>query len=426
MDDLERILRALGSGKQIPLAEIAKIGKRPETEVREEIDALSQYDPGLGSFDSEKGIFTRGKSGDPIIARIDTELGPAITDLKKARAEWEKCSSEGDAVTTAKVAERILLRTKEILRIIGRVGYKIGDVEKSGGSFDLSKIPDADQTTLKEAIRLLASKIEAPTYPSMWVHAGACAFKLGLVPEAAIFCETARNIVPDFGPAWLLLGFIRKWQKNFPGAERAYEKAVEIYPKEVEVWITLGSVRLKQENYVGAEQVVEEVLKINPQDMRSHLFLCEIRWAQKDFAGIEQVCEDALKIDAKKAPLWRNIGAARLALLDYEGTIQACERALVIDPKYADALSLLGTARYLKEDVAGAIQAYEKSLLLDQKNGFAWVNLGEAYEGSGREQEALYCYEQGAAWGETRGSQKAADLYAKEVTPIPPAFLKKK
>ncbi|OLS12875.1 MAG: TPR-domain containing protein [Promethearchaeota archaeon CR_4] len=424
MDDLERILRVLASGKKSSLTEIAKRGNRSELEIKEEIEALVEYDPEIGSFDAEKGEFTRGKSSQPISAQMEKEINAAITDLKKARVDWQTSKSEDNPIGTAKIAERILLRTKEILRNIGRVGYMVGDVGIMAGGFDLSKMPETDQRMLKEIVQLLASKIENPISAAMWVHAAWCAFKLGLVPEAAILCETARNITPKFGPAWKFLGYIRKSQKNFSSAERAYEKAVEIYPKTTGMWIALGSTRLKQENYVGAEQAADEALKIHPQETETLLFLCEIRLAQKDFASVEQVCEDALKVDSKNTALWRMLGTARLALLDYDGVLQACEQALAIDPKFADVLNLQGTARYLKADVPGAIQAYEKSLELDSKNGFAWVNLGEAYESTGREGEALYCYEQGAAWGESRGSQKAADLYAREINPVPPKFQK--
>ena len=178
--------------------------------------------------------------------------------------------------------------------------------------------------------------------------------------------------------AWVDLARLRFNQKNYAGAEAAYEKAVELDPKDAVAWKFLGYARGMQENDAGTEAAFEKAVKLDPKDAETWTFLGRVRVNQKNHAGAEAALGKAIELDPKDAKTWTLLGAARVNQENYAEAEAVLEKAAELDPKNAVAWTLLGYARGMQENDAGTEAAFEKAVKLDPKDAVTWKWLGYA------------------------------------------------
>lgn len=83
---------------------------------------------------------------------------------------------------------------------------------------------------------------------------------------------------------------------------------------------------------------------------------------------------------------------------DYVDADKWLTRSLELNPQDSDGWYYLGRARYNENKFAEAVSAFQQGLKLDPNNVKSEDNLGLAYAGLGRNEEAAAAYQQAIAW----------------------------
>jgi len=144
-----------------------------------------------------------------------------------------------------------------------------------------------------------------------------------------------------------------------PGAERAYERAVEAEPSAAEAWYLLGAMRQVQAKFAEAEDATRRALQFRP-----------------DHA-------DALS----------NLGLLLLTRGEPAEAVSCFREVLRLRPDHADALSNLGNAFQSLGEPEQSLDCYRRAIQFKPDHIDAHICLGNAMQSLGRLPEAIACHD---------------------------------
>ena len=170
-----------------------------------------------------------------------------------------------------------------------------------------------------------------------------------------------------------------KWQeRDWSGAEEAYQRSVDIEPNDAGYWNILGGARYNQENYAGAKEAYQRAVDIEPNNAGYWNILGGARYNQENYAGAEEAFQRAVDLEPNEAEYWNNLGGARFYQENNIGAEEAQQRAVDLEPNEALYWDNLGKARYNQEKYAGAEDAFQRAVDLEPNEAEYWNNLGSA------------------------------------------------
>jgi len=111
----------------------------------------------------------------------------------------------------------------------------------------------------------------------------------------------------------------------------------------------------------------------------------------------EKVLEDAARIEANDAGVWNGRGWVESGLGRQQQALESFRKATELRPGFAEARANYGRTLGESGDPAGAVAALEAAVKEAPENAAAWVNLGNAYGGARRPEDALRAYERALA-----------------------------
>jgi tetratricopeptide (TPR) repeat protein/serine/threonine protein kinase len=228
------------------------------------------------------------------------------------------------------------------------------------------------------------------TYPAdFWLN-----FELGTVlhaskPEEAIgFYRVAVAVRPkNAAAAHNNLGTLLQEQKDYAGAIRHYEQALQLDPNLENAHLNWARALAAQKDYAGAISHVQQALDIDPNSSNTHFGWGRLLHANKDYAGaiVHYQLALALKhtydepLNHLHAQVHNSWALALTHQKDYAGAIAHYEQALKLDPNLAEAHMNWGLALAAhQKDYAAAISHYEQALKLDPNLAEAHMNWGLA------------------------------------------------
>ena len=165
-----------------------------------------------------------------------------------------------------------------------------------------------------------------------------------------------------------------------------------------------------------AVAALQGFIAANPQAHQSRVTLAKLMLQQSDFAAVTILVQEGMAV----APEYAGYRKLQARLLLSSGMAQEAVRVLSnqappvsIDNEYHD---LLATAQLSTMDFVGAAKSYQS--LVQQNRGEArwWYGLAAAWDGQGREAEALQAYQQAlnlpslSAGLRQRSEQRVAEL----------------
>jgi tetratricopeptide (TPR) repeat protein len=245
----------------------------------------------------------------------------------------------------------------------------------------------------------------------------------GQVAAAAIQLTTAHALAPDDPLTSYGLGRFHLETGNTQQALAPLERAALLDPGGAEIRLHLGLAYLNQDNIHAARKEFEEVLRLDPRQAEAHLGLAmtytDLATADRAMAEIEnyiRLAENSSigrvllsRTYVKLQDIPRAIEAGRLAVREQPQSLLAWQtlalalsegsteeraeaegcfrRAIEITPAFADAHIGLGRAYLQQRKYAEAAAAFELALSLDASAGYIRYELGQAYQGAGREEE---------------------------------------
>jgi eukaryotic-like serine/threonine-protein kinase len=174
-----------------------------------------------------------------------------------------------------------------------------------------------------------------------------------------------------------------------PKARAAAQKAVELDDSLAEAHSALGFLKRDEWDWPGAESEYKRAFELNPNLATAHnsyaIYLSQMGRTAEALAENKRGQElDPLRIAAKYNEA-RILYYARR----YDEAIQAFQNVIKMQPDFAGAHGGLGAAYAAKGQYAEAIAAFQKRISLDGETPLMLCALGNAYAKSGKRDEAL-------------------------------------
>jgi tetratricopeptide (TPR) repeat protein len=219
---------------------------------------------------------------------------------------------------------------------------------------------------------LLPPKVPPANHP--WPEIAACANRLGFTDRArqeALSEILGRRTDPPF-----------TWQSNHPAEmQRLARRSQSLAPAD--------SADALQE----ALAATAAALAGHPDDDCLLEQLADLQEAAGDFAAAVASAKKSLEISPANSEAWSLLGRSRAQQQDYDGAATAYQQAIALDPQ--DVWSMQNEAIcFRKQNRPGeAVEEFKKALAIKPRFGLAWLGLGQTYEGMGRTNDALGCYQ---------------------------------
>lgn len=204
--------------------------------------------------------------------------------------------------------------------------------------------------------------------------------------NAILFYTKAIEIRPEFSLAYLQRGFARKFNKDFSGAIKDFDKAIE--SKGLLNDPIFGSINLEQaywnrgqskaskNDILGAIRDYDKVIELNPKFITVYLERSHAKIAIEDFQGAIIDCNKAIEIDSKNQAAYFNRGTAKAHLMLHSNAIQDFDIALELDPNDVDAFCERAGLKTNIGDYNGALNDSNKAIEINKSHNRPYLLRG--------------------------------------------------
>jgi len=175
--------------------------------------------------------------------------------------------------------------------------------------------------------------------------------------------------------------------------ERELRAALEKEPEQRELRGELLEALVGAGKLDAAEAEARRTLRSDERNVRAMVGLATVYHARKRHELALMVLENARQIDAKDATVWNRRGFVELALGNRAQALEAWKTAAELAPDYAEAQVNHGAMLVETEDFPGAVKALEAAVRAAPRSKEAWLDLGNAYRGARRFDDAQRSYE---------------------------------
>jgi Flp pilus assembly protein TadD len=188
-----------------------------------------------------------------------------------------------------------------------------------------------------------------------------------------------------YGTAYQGLGISYYDEGNDTKAEEYLKQAVSLNPELADAHYYLGILAMKRNDLVAAGEAFQYVLR-KKADTEALTRLGEIDVQSGRIAEAESNFLAALKIDAKNMGALHNLGIVYMTRKEYAKAEEAFKTVYAANPANPNACFMLATVYGLRQETAGqAIELYKKGLSLAPRNIQGYIDLGNLYLKTGRE-----------------------------------------
>ena len=227
---------------------------------------------------------------------------------------------------------------------------------------------------------------------------GVAQFQTGDFPGAEKTIRAVITASPSFILAYTHLASMYKEMGNSNAAVQVLEQGLEKNPGEILLMAKLGIVLADSGSWQRAIPILELCVHKEDFDPEKFNFLGIAYYHGGDFAKALQSYDRALELDRDNAAVYNNIGGVHLALFlrkrQEQERVQAednFKKAMEIDPKLFSACNGLGVVYRKTGRNAEAIACWQKALAIKPDFDLALINLGITLLEEGRAGEALDC-----------------------------------
>ena len=216
-------------------------------------------------------------------------------------------------------------------------------------------------------------------------------------PDMAIASARAQIAkVPGNSGFYDLLGTaLFDTKKDYPGAEAAFQKAIDLDKNNTDAILKLGQVYNAAGSTDRAVTLYQQALNDHPRDVPIYMLLGEFMERRKDWAGAKQVYQKLLEIQPDNAIASNNLA---FVMLQEGGNVDVAlamaQTARRERPDSANIADTLGWAYYKKGAFGNAIDLFKEALRKSPNEPSYHYHLGLAYQQSGRKDLAREQFQQ--------------------------------
>jgi tetratricopeptide (TPR) repeat protein len=191
------------------------------------------------------------------------------------------------------------------------------------------------------------------SFEATWLLGRLCAWQNDLF-NAQRYLDRVTRAKPDLIEAWVLLAGILSKQRDYQGAVAAYQKIIDLDPKRADAYFGQGQVLVRMQRSNEAAAALEKAIELAPDNKEAYLFLGNAYEDSRQFQKAGDAYEKYLATNPENAwTVYQRLGTCRLNANQFDQAIAAFLEALKSQPKDQKINTDLG-------------QAYEKSGKLDQ------------------------------------------------------------
>lgn len=223
-----------------------------------------------------------------------------------------------------------------------------------------------------------------------WYLLGVSHYKLGAWPDAADAFSRATQLDRTLPMAWVGLGEAERMMGDVDTALRRFDRGLDAVPGDgllLEARVRALRLSGRADEAIAA---AKEALKENALQFGLYHEMGQAWLAKGNSALASFVFEKAETIPggSEDAIVQADIGWTRYLLGEGYAAKKRLERAVELDPTYLPALTALARVRFDDRDYAAMVGLLEKASELDAESPSIWMDLGVAYRGLGRGEDA--------------------------------------
>jgi tetratricopeptide (TPR) repeat protein len=236
---------------------------------------------------------------------------------------------------------------------------------------------------------------------------------------------------PNYGPAWYNLGVAHQNQGDSQQAEQAYRlalrhqsnlreasenlaaslakrdessQAIQVLselvakdPGAAKARVSLARIHSRKGEFEEAERLLKEALAYEPKNLDAYCGLADIALKRGKGLRVRMLAAQGLKIEPKTACLYSALGGVALKDGDKAVALASFQKAVEYDPDLIEARFRVAEVSLDFKDFKKAVDNYEAVIQRFPNDVAALVDLGVAYKGLGRFQDAERVYKQAIA-----------------------------
>ena len=316
------------------------------------------------------------------------ELRDLINQVRDAQREVDVANYDA----AKRVYNELIEKNPSIAEIYYRLGFvaiQEEDYDAARDNFDKASILAPSVEKYSKAKNVLAGNILKEARKSIQV---------GDMITAERKINTALRINPEFGDAYLDLGYIKLKSGDMSAAIENYVKGLTYKPNNRSAWYNLGSIYRKTQQYEKAVEALENSIAIDPSYAKAHTTLAQTYVAINKF----DKAEEHFKISIKLTP---NFPAARQSygqlLNDQKRYKEAIEQLIVAEsliPQKSNKYIVnyfLAQAYNRTGDYRKGLDAAKEATTAKANFGGGWYELGVAYAKLDDKQNAINAFNRG-------------------------------
>jgi serine/threonine-protein kinase len=371
--DLERALRACRKA----------IDLDPDNASVHSALGLILYDPAR-DYDGAAQAFQAAVRLDPKVAHYHENLGNALKgkgDFTAALRAYRKALELDPGLGTAWSAlGGMLERTGESDKALEAHRKAIqlspddASVHGDFGKFLFNRLEDYDGATreFRTAIRL------DPTVALSYANLGNALKARGETTAALQAHRKAVEVDPGSAFAWTCLGRALLGKGDLEKALDACRRAVQLAPDDASVHFNLGAVLCDGvHDYPGAIRAFRKAVALDPSHWQAWACLGPVLGRTGDVRGAVGACRKAVELAPNSPYANSQLGLVLYnSARDYDGAAAAFRAAIRRQPNVALNHYYLGNALRGGGSVTAAVKAYRRAVELDPRHARAWLRLG--------------------------------------------------
>jgi len=215
--------------------------------------------------------------------------------------------------------------------------------------------------------------------------------------DAALAQRLAREALaarPEKARALFLAGKLERLAGQLDAAQELLQRAAELEPGLVGVHLELAHLARRARDFERCLDELSLVLYYDPDNTTAYFELGSVHQMQGDVDGAIECFEKTLDKNPDHARALTELGLSYLTKERYAEALEVLERAVSLDPQSAAAQNHLSFACVRLEEYDRALEIMRK-LVRGTSRSMLWqrVNLGTAYDHTGRFEESERSYE---------------------------------
>jgi tetratricopeptide (TPR) repeat protein len=253
-----------------------------------------------------------------------------------------------------------------------------------------SKSGAKDWGDVKDRMQTLINK--HPRYGLAYYNLGVAHEKLGELQEAEQAYQKAIGMNANLRAAYENLAAIQARRGEHRQAESLLRDIAQRDSGASVARVALAGSVLARGDVDEAVRLAQEALSREPKNLDAYCILARAAVEQKDFQRARLIAAQGRKISQDAGCLHLALARVLMAEKQTAEALVEFEKAVTADPTLIEARFQIAEISLGFKDFRKAIANYDAVTKIDAKNSAAFVNMGVAFKGSARFQEAEQSY----------------------------------